>query len=242
MTFVAFALALTLVLLASVAGAASYAGLPDPMPTHWNGHGDPDAYSPKGFFSVFGPVLVMLGLWLLMLAVTAVNIRVLYAAPAVPPQGRDSRWATASSDRTPLQRRRQADVTAQFLGWMALVCNVFITLLLLSSWWAPGNRPGPWVLWGGLVGMLVAVLVLLVRLFRQARDRDALPGESAQEASHYRAGIFYVNRDDPRLTVPKRLGIGFTINFGQPLAWVIFAALVGLPALVAVLVGIASSG
>ena len=28
--------------------------------------------------------------------------------------------------------------------------------------------------------------------------------------------MFYVNPDDPAILVPKRMGIGWTINFGRP--------------------------
>ena len=38
--------------------------------------------------------------------------------------------------------------------------------------------------------------------------------------------MVYINRDDPALLVPKRFGIGRTLNFGHPLAWVIILALV----------------
>ncbi|HWQ08137.1 MAG TPA: DUF5808 domain-containing protein, partial [Holophaga sp.] len=42
----------------------------------------------------------------------------------------------------------------------------------------------------------------------------ALPG-----SEHYRCGSFYVNRDDPRLWVPKRIGAGWTLNYARPAAW-----------------------
>ncbi|XES00987.1 DUF5808 domain-containing protein [Streptomyces sp. S1D4-11] len=32
-------------------------------------------------------------------------------------------------------------------------------------------------------------------------------------------GLFYCNRDDPRLAVPKRYGWGWTLNFGRPMVW-----------------------
>jgi len=32
-------------------------------------------------------------------------------------------------------------------------------------------------------------------------------------------GIFYVNRDDPKVFVPKRYGIGYTLNFGNRWSW-----------------------
>jgi uncharacterized membrane protein len=45
-----------------------------------------------------------------------------------------------------------------------------------------------------------------------------------------------MNPDDPRLIVPKRLGIGWTFNFAKPSAWFILALLLlGPLALVAVI-------
>ena len=36
-------------------------------------------------------------------------------------------------------------------------------------------------------------------------------------------GIFYSNPDDPALWVPKRFGLGYTLNFGNPWSWGIVA-------------------
>src|SRR5215469_8237532 len=36
-------------------------------------------------------------------------------------------------------------------------------------------------------------------------------------------GMFYSNPDDPALLVPKRHGIGYTLNFGNPWSWVVLA-------------------
>jgi uncharacterized protein DUF5808 len=36
-------------------------------------------------------------------------------------------------------------------------------------------------------------------------------------------GSFYSNANDPALLVPKRFGIGYTLNFGNPWSWVVLA-------------------
>jgi uncharacterized membrane protein len=43
---------------------------------------------------------------------------------------------------------------------------------------------------------------------------------SNRDTSSWVAGIFYVNPENPRLLVPKRLG-GWTFNYARPLAWVL---------------------
>lgn len=44
------------------------------------------------------------------------------------------------------------------------------------------------------------------------------------DGRHWKAGMFYFNRGDSRILVPKRLGFGRTLNFAHPVAWVMFAA------------------
>jgi len=46
-------------------------------------------------------------------------------------------------------------------------------------------------------------------------------------------GLFYVNRKDPRIMVPKRiLGLGWTFNFAHPMSWlVVFGLIVAIVAL-----------
>ena len=43
-------------------------------------------------------------------------------------------------------------------------------------------------------------------------------------------GVFYSNPDDPAVLVPKRYGIGYTLNFGNPWSWVVLALILLLAA------------
>jgi hypothetical protein len=50
-------------------------------------------------------------------------------------------------------------------------------------------------------------------------------------------GIFYSNPDDPALFVPKRYGIGYTLNFANPWSWavlVLILAMVAVPLILSV--------
>jgi hypothetical protein len=49
------------------------------------------------------------------------------------------------------------------------------------------------------------------------------------DPSNWKLGIFYFCRADPRIIVPKRIrGLGWTLNFGRPLAVPAFCAAIGL--------------
>ena len=68
-------------------------------------------------------------------------------------------------------------------------------------------------------------------------------GTSEQPANRddprfWKLGVFYANPDDPAVFVPKRLGMGLTFNFARPQAWLVLAALLVLPLLVVLALGI----
>ena len=47
--------------------------------------------------------------------------------------------------------------------------------------------------------------------------------------NNYKWGFFYYNKDDSRVFVPKRAGIGYTLNYGKPfvtLGFILFLLLI----------------
>ena len=47
------------------------------------------------------------------------------------------------------------------------------------------------------------------------------------DKSHWILGIFYFNPKDKRLMPPKRTGLGWTINFGNPYSIALFVLIIG---------------
>lgn len=70
------------------------------------------------------------------------------------------------------------------------------------------------LVWIILLSVLVVAVLSLVPLFSRSANE---PREDGWK------GIFYVNPDDPALFVPKRYGIGWTLNFGNSWSWVVLA-------------------
>lgn len=81
---------------------------------------------------------------------------------------------------------------------------------------------------GGVIGMGVGLVLLclilgIIPVIRLARLAPPIPGATADD---YRwGGLIYWNAEDTRLLVPKRLGLGWTLNFGRPMAWAVMALL-----------------
>lgn len=93
------------------------------------------------------------------------------------------------------------------------------------------------------LAILVPCLVLAVRygqngtrLLARLPEDLALP---ADEDDRWYGGVFYVNRGDPAVVVPKRFGIGWTLNMGRPASW---AIVVGLVAICVVSLAMAAQG
>lgn len=55
---------------------------------------------------------------------------------------------------------------------------------------------------------------------------------------HWKGGLIYVNAQDPALWVPKRRGIGYTLNFARREAWVVLGVILSLPLVVLLLVAL----
>lgn len=66
--------------------------------------------------------------------------------------------------------------------------------------------------------LLVGAISLLVIVLAPKGGRP--PDEA------WKGGVFYSNSRDRALLVPKRFGIGYTLNFGNPWAWALLALIV----------------
>lgn len=42
------------------------------------------------------------------------------------------------------------------------------------------------------------------------------------DASHWKLGFFYFNKNDKRMFTPKRIGLGWTVNFANPASVIAF--------------------
>lgn len=89
------------------------------------------------------------------------------------------------------------------------------------------------------VGAALFVVCLALGLIPALRlTRLAPPITGARESDYRWGGLLYWNAADPRLLVPKRLGIGLTFNFGRPMAWVLMTALLSPVVIVLVMLAL----
>lgn len=199
-----YAVAAALVVATAGSGVLRYDGLPDPFPTHWSGAGEPDAFSAKGFWSVFGPLVVAAGL-LVLLGVLA---RLVHLAPV----------RLRADEAQPIARAvASARAVQDLLAVSAFLVTALVCVLCVDGWTHPARLE---LLVPALAGFGVLFVLAIVVTSVQARSPRGPAAtrtvDAVDDDRHWRGGMLYVNRDDPSLFVPKRVGVGYTINAGHP--------------------------
>lgn len=199
-----------LVLLVVVAlGVAVYPNIPDPTPIHWDVAGQPDSYAAKSVWSVFGPVLIGFGVVALLFATS-------FLARVSPLRAVASDSPAESARRSALQSR----LMTSLLGQVAVVLAVQIGWLTVAGWVLHGGGWGITTSALPILALLVIVLVVFVVRYRKAvaawstTPSDVRP-DAPDDDRYWRAGFVYLNRNDPSIFVPKRFGVGWTVNLGS---------------------------
>jgi uncharacterized membrane protein len=230
---------------AIVIGAAVYDSLPDPIPVHWNANGAADRFAAKDIWSVFGPILLGIG-----------TVALLFVLAVFMP-----RWPTraVASDSPEMSERiavAQLTLMQGLLGQIAFLIAVAFAGIAVIGWLAPNSPTAILVATLALPLLIVVVLVVFVVRYRRATvaARAGVPvasggagagtsgaprPEAPDDDRFWKAGSIYVNRADPALLVPKRFGVGWTVNMGHP-AGIAIAVVLVLIVVGAIVLGIAS--
>ena len=97
----------------------------------------------------------------------------------------------------------------------------------------------PWAPLVVVIPILAAVVVAVVVLARHNRERFGASEDTGlthrDDDKYWRGGLFYVNREDHALMVPRRFGLGWALNFGNPRAAMLLAGVVALISMVVIL-------
>lgn len=164
----------------------------------------PDGVS-LGFGPVFGAPLSMLGTLALMHLVMPMALLI---------------------RRLPGHRSRVVAINSMLLWMMVLVgllCGWVSLAVLYGEAWITGPL-------GATVQLVLVLGILLVPMIMWWTGHFARPGtpdegDRSPDAA-WKLGMIYFNPDDPALWLEKRFGVGYTLNFGRPMAWVIVLGLI----------------
>lgn len=178
-----------------------YPTFPTAWPCHWNAHGVIDGWSSRTPAQAAFPLAMAGGLALLLEVLAQVLSRFPNALP--------SPW-----------KERTAQAHRNCLRWVSASMVLFMGYLACALPFGPPGALAP--------ALLIGACILYPcwdfwQLTQEMRKAGALP-------AGYR-GLIYSNPDDPRLWVPKMMGVGLTLNFAHPAAWGVLLGLLALPIL-----------
>jgi uncharacterized membrane protein len=188
--------------------------LPDRLPLHWSFTG-PNRWAMTSAHAVVA-LVSQYGVACLIPAVLA--LAVLHGSRRVSTAG-----APEGAERRFRQRAVWLLLTVEYL----LAVPPMLTLLSAPAWAMP--------VWS--VTVLLIVIGFSVALLRAGQGGSRLApsgGRSVGDRTrdeHWIGGMIYYNRSDPAVLVEKRMGIGWTVNLGNPWAWALLVLIVAVPAL-----------
>jgi hypothetical protein len=69
--------------------------------------------------------------------------------------------------------------------------------------------------------LLIFIAIMTIWFFVNTIITNKWRNRAFGESENWKVGVFYYNPADKKIFLPKRTGLGFTLNFAQPLSIVI---------------------
>lgn len=200
-------------------GMIAYTGfqyhlLPDQIPTHWGANGKPDAFTDKNPFSAISLPLILLVLQAMLFGINEGNRNSGIKLSPSSLEASRSRQLTLRKNTSIFMLMTSVSVTIlmAFLQLATIHMNLVGDLLMMIV---------PMIF---LFIILVGVIILALKVGKSDQQLDEQSGgEMAdyEQDAYWRGGLFYFNKNDPSIFVEKRFGVGWTLNFANPIGYLI---------------------
>ncbi|WP_091021023.1 MULTISPECIES: DUF1648 domain-containing protein [Paenibacillus] len=198
----------------------NYDLIPDQIPIHYNSSWNVDGYAAKSYGSVFMPTIMQVFLILVFIFENWSIRRVKQQVQPTDPN------LSIRQDVTFCRTWSGFMITASFLIVILLSVVQLNMISLLNI-----NFAIPIVL------IIIAFIILYALALSFWAGQGGSRLEQSADHSNFRPvhddekwllGMIYFNRKDPNLIVEKRFGVGWGLNFGHPVCWLIFLGIIVL--------------
>lgn len=153
----------------------------------------------------------------------------------VLPNGRQQLDPTHPEEDSQHQHRVRKSWSNALLWCASIINMMFLVLELFNLQILTSDTPGSRIISTTMVLFIPIALIVLIGYLavknirgssQRKQGQDGPPPFVARDDDRYWiAGMFYVNPNDAALMIPRRFGIGWTMNFGHPLAKFTFLGL-----------------
>ncbi|QNK89769.1 DUF5808 domain-containing protein [Sporosarcina sp. FSL K6-1540] len=198
--------------------ATQYSSMPSMIPTHWGPSGQADAFSPKTPFSVIALLLILLVMQGMMLGINAFT------------KNSGIKLNAAKRKTSQIQQLSFRKYTSWLLFMISVLMTVLLGFLQLTTI-HEGLGSAVLMLALPLGFSLIVLITTAIYAFKVGQsgsrinvdiEDDSIAGiTDVDDDKYWKAGIFYVNKDDSSIFVEKRFGVGWTINFANPIGYII---------------------
>lgn len=188
--------------------------LPNEIPIHWGPSGQPDAFTNKTPFSAVSLLVILLIMQLMFMTIHY--------------------FIKQSGIRTSVVRMKSSQIQKlafrKYTSWLLFFIAVLITVLFsfLQISIIHTNAINEKMMFGIPFAFLVITLISTgIYAFKAGQGGTRITTEieepfeqlimDVDEDRYWKLGVFYVNRQDPSIFVEKRFGVGWTINFANPI-------------------------
>jgi uncharacterized membrane protein len=206
--------------------AAAYVGLhwedvPARFPTHWNLAGKPDGWTVKSVGGVFRGLSIGFVACSMMLFTSYAVLHWTRLSRVTGPDGAQSR------------RVRRLNLIAT-LAFEYLIALLLTWTTVVSMFSGEGTRLRLPLAFRVAPFALLIIGTLAIRVMRRTAISEGPPVGDTTPDSCWLFGHLYFNRADPTLFVEKRMGLGYTLNLGNPVSWlvvIVFIVALSIPLL-----------
>jgi len=203
-------------------GAILYPDLPSLLVTHYANNGIPNGFERKDLIEVFTfPIL--------QLVVTAILFLVSYAIWRARQEIEVFRPYTSYLQQLKFKKYYRYVIIA-----ISISLNVSLMLVAAIHWGLLNKKYGSALSYFPITAVLLISTPMIYLGQQGSRIKTGFPEQptgfvNMNDDVLWKGGIFYFNRSDHSFLVAKRFGIGWTINFGNPLTWAVIMGIVMVP-------------
>jgi len=220
-----------IILIAIISLYFVYPSLPNSIPMHFNANAVPDSWMAKT------PLNASL-LIILMAAITVVfyflDIVILRSRIEIDPSMPEASSYQANAFKNLMAK------SLSVMGWFLNITFLFSNYITWNIF--PSND---FIV--VITPIIIAVgIIFAVSIYAGAQgSRLSFPSKGNQDSEVMRdddrywiGGAFYFNREDRAIIVPKRFGIGWTLNLGNIAAWFFFMIIILLALVPVIIIGL----
>jgi uncharacterized membrane protein len=217
-----FSFHLLIIAVCVVSAAVSWDSIPSSLVTHYGADGIANGFSDKSFGSVFSLNLIQLSMLALFIFA---NLSIRMSKASLDPN---------SPEQSMGKQIKFRKIMSMFLWGLSLIIIAFMGVIQGSILYEWSSKP---VITAAIVlPILLLVLTLGLSFYLSRKKLDQQSDATMQNDNYWKMGVFYVNPEDPALFVSKRSGIGWTLNFGHPMSWIIFIGIIAIPIVISLIV------